>query len=307
MPRNLSCRSALAFCGLLVLSLISSVCVGQTATTQPAATQPTGQAGADQPAITVGGRSLTKGSLSRALQDVPSFDRSQRTEQLLAQFTQFGLTAGYVNSKELPVDKKEFERRVDNLRIQLALEGHIRKYITPDKIKTYISEHANFFDGTKVRASQIVIKVPLYASSEKQRAAHQKLKDITAQIKAGRISFRDAAKANSDDLMMREYGGDVGEFGFVGEKALIFAIASFSTPVGEVSDVIRTPVGWHVVQVTSVTPGDGKPKPWKQPRQGGRVISPEAIAAESVKATILHEILLTAIEPGQVVNYIAEK
>jgi len=77
--------------------------------------------------------------------------------------------------------------------------------------------------------------------------AKAKADDLHKQLLAG-ADFAELAKKNSDDLGSGSRGGDLGTFA-KGQMVPEFEKAAFETPVGKVSDVIRTEFGYHIIKV----------------------------------------------------------
>lgn len=101
-----------------------------------------------------------------------------------------------------------------------------------------------------VRASHILL---MYKGSMRSSAtrskdeAAQQISDLKQQIDQG-AAFADLAKAHSDCPSGRD-GGDLGNFGrgqMVGE----FETAAFGMTVGQVSGVVETPFGYHLIKRT---------------------------------------------------------
>lgn len=105
-----------------------------------------------------------------------------------------------------------------------------------------------------VQASHILIAVNVPATAtpeEKTKAdaeALDKIKKILADIRADKISFADAAKANSEDGT-KDKGGDLGIFTH-GMMVKEFENQAFNAKPGVVSDPVRTQFGYHLILVT---------------------------------------------------------
>lgn len=78
-------------------------------------------------------------------------------------------------------------------------------------------------------------------------AARNQAQDILNQVKAGG-DFAELAKKYSQDTSASE-GGDLGYFD-KGQMVAEFENAAFALPVGGVSDIVKTPYGYHVIKVT---------------------------------------------------------
>lgn len=117
-----------------------------------------------------------------------------------------------------------------------------------DNVDTFIKTNPDYFDGTCARASHILIKCDPAATTEEQKAAREKLEKIGADIKSGKVKFEDAAKQYSD-CPSKEQGGDLGEFTF--EKMTpAFSVAAFKDKTGELTPIVRTEFGFHLIMVT---------------------------------------------------------
>jgi peptidyl-prolyl cis-trans isomerase D len=112
----------------------------------------------------------------------------------------------------------------------------------------------------EVRASHILINAPKDASAADKAKAKQKAEALLAQVKAHPDQFADIAKKNSDDQGSAEKGGDLGYFApgqIAGGKA--FDDAAFSLKKGEVSNIVESDFGYHIIQATDVKPAVTKP------------------------------------------------
>ena len=70
---------------------------------------------------------------------------------------------------------------------------------------------------------------------------------------AGGLDFAEAAKKYSSDPGSKDAGGDLGVV-TKGEMVAAFDAAVFSLPLNEISQPIKTEFGYHIIQVTAITP-----------------------------------------------------
>jgi parvulin-like peptidyl-prolyl isomerase len=136
----------------------------------------------------------------------------------------------------------------DRARVKKFVETTLAK----EKVDAYIKAHPTYFNGTKVQASHILIACKPLASTTEQKEAMDKLTKIAADIKAGKTTFADAAKADSACPSGKKDGGNLGEFEF-GSMVPPFAVKAFDMKVGETSGIVRTQFGFHLITVTKRT------------------------------------------------------
>ena len=117
-------------------------------------------------------------------------------------------------------------------------EREVRRY--------YKKNTDNYVTPPEIKARHILFKLPPDASEEKQREKREQLRELLVQIKAG-SSFEELAKAHSEDGTATE-GGDLGWFK-PGEMVPAFESAAFALAAGEVSDIVKSPFGLHLIKV----------------------------------------------------------
>jgi peptidyl-prolyl cis-trans isomerase C len=157
--------------------------------------------------------------------------------------------------------------------IDTFLDGIYQEIGGPDKLARFLSENygpdvgiAQFRVWTRellvesavkhqllrhVQVRHILISVPEGATEAQVDQAKAKLTETKAKI-TNADTFTAQAKAQSEDVASREKGGDLGTTlrGEVAERfSKEFETAIFSLPVGQVSDPIRSKLGWHLVMV----------------------------------------------------------
>jgi peptidyl-prolyl cis-trans isomerase C len=147
----------------------------------------------------------------------------------------------------------------ESLRAELSLAMgwriHVGRVITPERVRKHFDEHRAEFDGTQVRARQILLTVDTSRESEVVTVAETKLRFIRDEIEGGRQTFVDAAKTFSQ-AASAEQGGDVGWFPFRGKMPEEFSRAAFALKPGEIGQPFRSRFGVHLVTVTERKPGD---------------------------------------------------
>jgi peptidyl-prolyl cis-trans isomerase D len=129
-----------------------------------------------------------------------------------------------------------------------------------DLKKYYDDNIAHYKSQEEVRASHILITVSKDASAADRAAAKQKAEQILADVKAHPDQFAQLAQKDSQDPGSAAKGGDLGYFGpgmIAGGQA--FDDAVFKLKKDEISDVIQSDFGYHIVKVTDIKPSVTKP------------------------------------------------
>lgn len=123
--------------------------------------------------------------------------------------------------------------------------------VTDDEAKKYYEQNPKRFEiPEEVRASHILIKFDTTDSADPNAAkakARAKIEGLLKQIKDG-ADFAELAKANSVCPSAPD-GGDLGFFPR-GKTTPPFEKVAFALPVGQVSDIVETEYGYHIIKVT---------------------------------------------------------
>jgi peptidyl-prolyl cis-trans isomerase D len=106
----------------------------------------------------------------------------------------------------------------------------------------------------QVRARHILVKAGSYASEEQKAEAKKKVESLRKRAAAGE-DFAELAKKNSGDQITAKNGGDIG-FLKKGVMPESFDAALFALEVDQISEVVETPYGFHVIKVIAVREGD---------------------------------------------------
>jgi peptidyl-prolyl cis-trans isomerase D len=120
--------------------------------------------------------------------------------------------------------------------------------VTNQQVEQYYQAHQKDFQvPEEVQVRHILIKVAANADAKTDAAAKQKAEDLLKQIKGG-ADFAALAKANSDDPGSKDAGGELGMIQR-GVTVPAFESAAFSLQPGQISDVIKTQFGYHILKV----------------------------------------------------------
>jgi peptidyl-prolyl cis-trans isomerase D len=106
----------------------------------------------------------------------------------------------------------------------------------------------------QVRARHVLVKAGSYASPQEKADAKNKAESLRKRA-AGGESVAELARKLSDDSITAPSGGDIG-FLKRGTMPESFDEAVFSMEVGEISEVVETPYGFHVIELLALREGD---------------------------------------------------
>jgi peptidyl-prolyl cis-trans isomerase C len=129
---------------------------------------------------------------------------------------------------------------------------------TEDDILKYYEQHKDDFKVREsVRVRHILIKADKTASEEEKAAAKKKVESILTHIRDGG-DFHKLASEHSQDPGSKTRGGDLG---FIGRGRMVreFEDVAFSLQPGEVSDVVETNFGYHIIKVEERRDASYKP------------------------------------------------
>lgn len=121
----------------------------------------------------------------------------------------------------------------------------------------YEAQKINYSTPEERQASHILIEADENAAQEQLDAARQKAEALLARLRQGE-DFAELAGAESDDPGSAKQGGDLGFFGR-GAMVPAFEEAAFALKEGELSDVVQSPFGFHIIKLTGIRGGEVQP------------------------------------------------
>lgn len=122
----------------------------------------------------------------------------------------------------------------------------------------YQSNETRYKQPEQRRASHILIRADKNAPEPEVKAAQAKAEQILAQLKVAPGDFAKLAKQHSQDPGSGEKGGDLGYFGR-GMMVKPFEEAAFSLKENQISEVVRSDFGFHLIKLTGVRPEQVRP------------------------------------------------
>ncbi|CEI71585.1 MULTISPECIES: peptidylprolyl isomerase [Romboutsia] len=165
------------------------------------------------------------------------------------------------SDKEYKKDMEKIGANDEFLRTQQEQDLAVQNYkehfdktikISDEEMKKYYEDHKKDYYKDEVKASHILVSTqdkngkPL--SDEKKKEAKKKAEDLLKRAKSGE-EFSELAKENSDDPGSAAQGGDLGYFS-KGMMVPEFEKAAFNLKPGEISDIVESSFGYHIIKVT---------------------------------------------------------
>jgi peptidyl-prolyl cis-trans isomerase D len=139
---------------------------------------------------------------------------------------------------------------LDAVRKQIAVsEEDLRKYYAENEKRYTVAEER--------RASHILVKADKDAPKAEREKARAKAETLLAEVRKSPQSFAEIAKKNSDDEGSASKGGDLDFFGR-GAMVKPFEDAAFGLKPGEISGIVESDFGYHIIQVTGARGGEKK-------------------------------------------------
>ena len=151
----------------------------------------------------------------------------------------------YANS--IPEKRKVKYAVVDTAKAEAGVQ------VTPDDLRAYYDQHRDQYrTPDQVKVSHILIKTPLPGPDGKVdekgvAEAQRRAEDLLKQLKAG-AKLEDLAKKYSEDPGSAKQGGSLGWIG-KGQTVPEFEKAAFSLPKGQISDLVKSSYGFHIIRV----------------------------------------------------------
>lgn len=153
-------------------------------------------------------------------------------------------------------DNQEKYREPERVRIKLVefRPQDFAAEVTPSdaEVQAYYDAHLEEYRRPEeVRARHILFKLAPDAADAEKTKARQQADAVLAQAKGG-ADFADLAKQHSQDSTASN-GGDLGKFGR-GLMAPAFETAAFALEPGQISEVVETPFGLHIIKLEEKLP-----------------------------------------------------
>ncbi|MEA3361802.1 MAG: SurA N-terminal domain-containing protein [Thermodesulfobacteriota bacterium] len=182
------------------------------------------------------------------------------------------LTPALVETKVAVTDtglKSFFEKNVENFRIPEKVSLRYLQFdparyenqvgtLSEEELQRYYRRNLDQFEiKEQVKAAHILLRVAEDANEEAIQKRRELANELLQQLQNG-ADFAQLAKARSDDKSNAASGGDLGTFGR-GTMVREFEDAVFALRPGQLSEVVQTSFGFHIIKVEEYTEPGVKP------------------------------------------------
>lgn len=155
-------------------------------------------------------------------------------------------------------NRAQFETKesIDVQVLALTLDDIARQIsVPPAELQSYYEQNkASFAEPEQRRTSHILLTVGEGGSAKDKEAARKLAEELLAKVRARPDEFAKLATEYSKDPGSASKGGDLGFFGR-GMMVKPFEQAAFGLKPGEISDIVETEFGLHLIRVTEVKGG----------------------------------------------------
>jgi peptidyl-prolyl cis-trans isomerase D len=142
------------------------------------------------------------------------------------------------------------QRRVRYLLIDRDQE-RLRVNVTPADVERFYTDNAGLYHTPeRVRARHILLQTV----GREEDAVRQQAQDVLAQLQKG-SDFADLARTVSEDEGSKDEGGDLDYF-TRGQMVPEFEAAAFALEPGQLSDLVKTQYGFHIIKVEDKLPAE---------------------------------------------------
>lgn len=250
----------------MALALTGALAIAQdkpAATAKPAAPAPAPAAKgeADPIIVAAGDVTIRQSEFENALKTLPAeyqqFAQGPGKRQFADDYLRMKMLASEGLKAGLDKDA-DVVRQLGLMRENLIANAQLTKIekgitVSDEDLKKAYGEKKNEYEQVKARHILVAFKGSPAAQAGKKELtedeAKAKAEDLRKQITGG-ANFEELAKKESDDVGSGSRGGDLGAFGH-GQMVPEFEKAAFETKAGEVTPVVRTQFGYHIIKVDS--------------------------------------------------------
>ncbi|MBB5204137.1 peptidyl-prolyl cis-trans isomerase D [Inhella inkyongensis] len=161
----------------------------------------------------------------------------------------------------LPVTQERWKRPEQAQIEYLVLDAEALKAgvtVSEADLRTFYEQNrSRYSTAEERRARHILVKLAADAKPDEEKAARSKLEGLLAELRKDPKQFADLARKHSQDEGSAANGGDLD---FFGREAMVkpFSDAAFALKVGEVSPIVRSEFGFHLIELVAIRGGSAR-------------------------------------------------
>ena len=131
--------------------------------------------------------------------------------------------------------------------------------VSEEDLRRYYEENASRWTvAEERRASHILVAADAGLPAAQRTAAREKAEALLSELRKAPARFAELARANSADTGSAAQGGDL-DFFSRGAMVKPFEDAAFAMKPGEISNLVETEFGYHIIQLTALRGGERQP------------------------------------------------
>lgn len=196
-----------------------------------------------------------------------SFTEEVRRNVTVQKLRRFVSETSYVSSKQAEIDYRLAETKLDVEYLKFDPQT-VQVTVTPADVDAYLADEKNkakvkeYFEANpkefnspeQVKGRHILVSfkdarnATAEAAKRSKEEAKKRAEDILAKVKAAGADFATIAKENTDEAAGKTSGGDLGWFS---RETMVkeFSDAAFAMNAGDISGVVESPFGFHIIKV----------------------------------------------------------
>lgn len=206
-------------------------------------------AGAQNSAVAVvGNKTITLDEFNKKYNEVKSQTTNPPTkEQFLEDLIRYEVGLQEAEKRNLQNDPMVQERMKQEL-YKALLEKDIGEKVQKANV-TEKDMRAYYKNNPEIRTSHILIEVKPGATAEQRNEAKKRASEIYQEVRKSKRPFEELVKLYSDDPYTKQTGGDAG-WGNRVTWVPSYYEAAMKMNVGQISNLVETPFGFHIIKVT---------------------------------------------------------
>ncbi|MDD2735594.1 MAG: peptidylprolyl isomerase [Desulfuromonadaceae bacterium] len=192
---------------------------------------------------------VSEEEIRQAIDDVRKQNKIPSQEALVAALAAQGLSFDQYRT--------QLREQIEKLKL-VSMEVRAKVHVGEAEMRDYYTANLpKYTEEESFRARHIFFKTGEKATSEEILRAKVTATAVLADAKAGK-DFAELAKKFSEDPAARKDGGNLGSFK-KGDMQPDLEKAILSLKPGEISDLVSTPIGFHIIKLEARVPGATKP------------------------------------------------